>query len=107
MHIPLQTMKLGKDCAFIFMPFETLKITGDTLEAMLMERGYKPESIFVIGHSNCVFGYLAPKAYLPDQMPNSPWIYELTEAPFWYDTPQFCNDSEDFVIGKVTELIDK
>jgi len=106
MYAPLQTLKLGDDLVFVMMPFETLKKTGDTLEEMLLERGYKSENIFVVGHSNCVWGYLIPKAYMPENMPNSPWIYEVTEAPYWYDVPFFSLETEDFVVNKMTELVD-
>jgi len=39
-------------------------------------------------------------------MPNSPWIYEVTEAPYWYDVPFFSLETEDFVVNKMTELVD-
>lgn len=101
LKVPLQIMTLSDTAAFVFIPFELLTRTGNTLEAMLLERGFSAESIMVAGYSNGTYGYLAPK---------EEWAqggYEMKDAAHWYDLPECGDKSEDAVLNGIERLLAK
>ncbi|NLD87876.1 MAG: hypothetical protein GX633_06425 [Clostridiales bacterium] len=105
-EIKLQVIRLGDDIVFAFLPFEVLYCTANDLEKEFVKRGYKNENIFIIGYSNSVKGYLAPKAYLPKYMPDTRWSYEVIDAPIWYNIPLYCEDTEKTVTDEIINLYD-
>jgi hypothetical protein len=99
LNVPVQILAISGEIVFIFIPFELLTGTGDTVEAMLTRLGYSAESAMVIGYSNGTYGYLAPK----DEIPAGG--YEIDEAFYWYGLPQCCENSEGAVLDGVRGLI--
>lgn len=90
--VPLQMMKIGKQCAFLFIPFELLTLTGDKLEKLCVDNGYAPQSVFVCGYTNVTMGYLAP----PEEFETGG--YEVDYSAQWYNIPYTSTDSEPAVI---------
>ena len=90
--VPLQIMKIGKQCAFLFVPFELLTLTGNKLEKLLVDNGYLPESVFICGYSNITMGYLAP----PEEFETGG--YEVNYSAQWYNIPYTSTQSEPTVI---------
>lgn len=88
LHVPLQLLAIGKACVFLFVPFELLTLTGNKLEDMFFNVGFKRETIYVCGYSNMTEGYLAPVeefAY---------GGYEVDGAAHWYNIPEASPESE-------------
>ena len=99
LNVPLQIMVISGEAAFIFIPFELLTGTGDSVEEMLTRLGYSADSAMVISYSNGTYGYLAPKGEIPAGG------YEIDEAFYWYGLPQCCENSEGAVLDGVRGLI--
>lgn len=96
--VPLQVLKMY-DSVFVFLPFEVLTNTALAIEEKLVGLGFKRESVFVIGYSNHVFGYLPPKEEI------ALGGYEVLSAPTWYDTAFFSEDSEKVVLDSIFKMI--
>ena len=88
LRVPLQAFAIGKECVFLFVPFELLTLTGNKLEDMYASIGFARETIYVCGYSNMTEGYLAPVeefAY---------GGYEVDGAAHWYNIPEASPESE-------------
>ena len=91
-------MTVGKELAFVFLPFELLTATGNAVEKMLASYGIAAEKAFVIGYSNANNGYLAPSDEAGDS------TYETEESSVWYGLP-FCSaDTEKMVLATVSDM---
>ena len=91
----IQMAAIGKDAAFVFIPFELLTITGLTIEKMLASYGLSPEKCFILGYSNGTNGYLAPAAECGEGG------YETVDSVRWYDTAQCIPETEETVLQTV------
>ena len=92
LYVPLQLLAIGKECVFLFVPFELLTLTGNKLEDMFADAGFARETIYVCGYSNMTEGYLAPVeefAY---------GGYEVAGAAHWYNIPEASPESEGAVL---------
>lgn len=91
--VPMQMITVGNDFAFAFVPFELLTLPGQRIEALFVEAGFDPASVFVCGYSNSVNGYLAP----PEEFETGG--YEVAGAAHWYMIPQTCTDTAPAVVS--------
>ena len=101
--VPLQVLSIkeGADrVIFTFLPFEVLTKTSLMIQDKLERLGLKKENIYVIGHSNSVFGYLIPEEEIEGNN------YEYTDAPTWYNTALFSKDSEPYVLGELMKIVE-
>ena len=85
--VPLQILKLD-ELVFVFVPFELLTLTGNKLEKMLADKGYKEECIYVCGYSNSVHAYLTPEEEFEFGG------YEVSGAAKWYNISGTCIETE-------------
>ncbi len=100
LNVPLQVLSLGKQCVFLFVPFELLTLTGNKLEDMFAKAGFARETIYVCGYSNMTEGYLAPVEEFAFGG------YEVAGAAHWYNIPEASPESEPAVLDwfrKVSE----
>ena len=100
LRVPLQVLSLGKQCVFLFVPFELLTLTGNKLEDMFAKAGFARETIYVCGYSNMTEGYLAPVEEFAFGG------YEVAGAAHWYNIPEASPESEPAVLDwfrKVSE----
>ena len=97
----IQIMSIGGTAVFVFVPFELLTPTGNSIEEILIKRGFAAERIFIIGYSNGTNGYLAPS----EECGNSG--YEISGAAHWYGLPECCAESEKAVISAVSLLAEE
>ena len=100
LRVPLQALSIGKECVFLFVPFELLTLTGNKLEDMFAEAGFARETIYVCGYSNMTEGYLAPVEEFAFGG------YEVAGAAHWYNIPEASPESEPAVLDwfrKVSE----
>ena len=97
--VPMQMIKIGKEFAFAFVPFELLTLPGDRIEALFAEAGFDPATVFVCGYSNSVNGYLAP----PEEFEVGG--YEVSGAAHWYLIPQTSPESEPAVVSWFAEQL--
>ena len=86
--VPLQYLEIPGLCAFAFLPFEVLTLTGDKLEALLMRKGFPKEAVYICGYSNDVEGYLAPEEEFPFGG------YEVSRASHWSNISETLPESE-------------
>ncbi|MBE6723815.1 MAG: hypothetical protein E7576_01255 [Ruminococcaceae bacterium] len=90
--VPMQLMTVGHALAFAFVPFELLTLTGDHIEAIFADAGWKSGQIYVCGYTNTVNGYLASReefAY---------GGYEVSGASHWFGIPESVPETADTVI---------
>ena len=92
LHVPLQALSIGKECVFLFVPFELLTLTGNKLEEMFAKVGFARETIYVCGYSNMTEGYLAPVEEFAFGG------YEVAGAAHWYNIPEASPESEPAVL---------
>ena len=92
LRVPLQALSIGKECVFLFVPFELLTLTGNKLEDMFAEAGFARETIYVCGYSNMTEGYLAPVEEFAFGG------YEVAGAAHWYNIPEASPESEPAVL---------
>ena len=100
LRVPLQALAVGKECVFLFVPFELLTLTGNKLEEMFAKVGFARETIYVCGYSNMTEGYLAPVEEFAFGG------YEVAGAAHWYNIPEASPESEPAVLDwfrKVSE----
>ena len=100
LQVPLQALSIGKECVFLFVPFELLTLTGNKLEDMFAKAGFARETIYVCGYSNMTEGYLAPVEEFAFGG------YEVAGAAHWYNIPEASPESEPAVLDwfrKVSE----
>ena len=90
--VPMQVLLLGDRMAFAFVPFELLTITGQKIERVFADAGWAPERTWVLGYSNSVNGYLAPKEEFPYGG------YEVAGASHWYNVPDTTEESAETVV---------
>jgi hypothetical protein len=91
--VTLQYLAIGRECAFAFIPFEVLTLTGNALEEMLVAAGFPREATYICAYSNSVEGYLAPAAEFPYGG------YDVINAAAWYNTSRTCTESEGAVLA--------
>ena len=94
----VQMAAIGKDAAFVFIPFELLTATGLVMEKILGSYGLAPEKCFILGYSNGTNGYLAPGADC------GKYSYETVDSVRWYDTAECTPETEAVVLKTVEEL---
>ena len=94
----IQMATIGKDAAFVFIPFEMLTLTGFAIEKILVGYGLSPEKCFILGYSNGTNGYLAPAVDC------GKYSYETVDSARWYDTAECTPETEAVVLGTVAEL---
>lgn len=94
----VQMAAIGRDAAFVFIPFELLTSTGLAIEKMLAGYGLSPERCFILGYSNGTNGYLAPAAECGEGG------YETVDSVRWYDTAQCIPETEGTVLKTVAEF---
>jgi len=99
--VPLQILKIGEDLAFVFVPFELLTLTGNKLEKMLADKGYKEECIYICGYSNSIHAYLTPEEEFDFGG------YEVDGAAKWYNVSGTCIETERKLLAWYKEHIDK
>ena len=99
MTVPFQVCTIGKRLAFVFVPFETLTLTGNKLEEFLISLEYAPENIFIVSCANSVNSYLAPVEEFPYGG------YEVSGASHWYGLPECSEQTETDVLSHLKELI--
>ena len=92
----IQMASIGKEAAFVFIPFELLTLTGCAIEKILKGYGLSPEKCFILGYSNGTNGYLAPGADC------GKYSYETMESVHWYDTA-VCTPETEAVVLKTVE----
>ena len=92
LRVPLQALSIGKECVFLFVPFELLTLTGNKLEEMFAKVGFARETIYVCGYSNMTEGYLAPVEEFAFGG------YEVAGAAHWYNIPEASPESEPAVL---------
>lgn len=92
MPVPLQLMALGREFVFAFVPFELLTLTGEKLEKLFTDAGFRPESVYICGYCNTVRGYLAPEEEFAFGG------YEVEESAAWFGIPRTCKDTEKTVL---------
>ena len=92
LRVPLQALSIGKECVFLFVPFELLTLTGNKLEDMFANAGFARETIYVCGYSNMTEGYLAPVEEFAFGG------YEVAGAAHWYNIPEASPESEPAVL---------
>ncbi len=90
--VPLQYIAIGKELVFLFVPFETLTLTGNKLEDIFADAGFKRPSIYVCAYSNITEGYLAPEEEFPFGG------YEVSGASHWYNISDTVPESERTVV---------
>ena len=95
----IQAAAIGKDAAFVFIPFELLTLTGLAIEKLLTRYGLSPEKCFILGYSNGTNGYLAPGVDC------GKYSYETVDSVRWYDTAQCTPETEAAVLEAVEELV--
>lgn len=98
-EVNLQTLLLGDDAAFVFVPFEMLTKTGNTLEKILCSMGIAPEKAMVFGHSNGTNGYLAPSDEVSEN------TYETQSSSIWYDLPCCSEKTETEMIAQLEKML--
>ena len=91
----IQMATIGKDAAFVFIPFEMLTLTGWAIEKILKGYGLSPEKCFILGYSNGTNGYLAPAVDC------GKYSYETVDSVCWYDTALCTPDTEAVVLKTV------
>lgn len=94
----IQMAVIGKDAAFVFIPFELLTETGLAIEKILTGCGLAPEKCFILGYSNGTNGYLAPAADC------GKYSYETVDAVRWYDTAECTPETENRVLQTVEKF---
>ena len=94
----IQMAAIGKDAAFVFIPFELLTATGLAVEEILTGYGLRPEKCFILGYSNGTGGYLAPAADC------GKYSYETVDSVRWYDTAECTPETERTVLDTVKEF---
>ncbi len=98
--VPLQILRVDK-LVFVFVPFELLTLTGNKLEKMLADKGYKEECIYVCGYSNSIHAYLTPEEEFDFGG------YEVDGAAKWYNVSGTCIETERKLLKWFKEHIDK
>ena len=96
----IQVAAIGKDAAFVFIPFELLTLTGLAIEKILKGYGLAAEKCFILGYSNGTNGYLAPARECGEGG------YETVDSVRWYDTAECIPETEGTVLATVKELAD-
>jgi hypothetical protein len=96
----IQVAAIGKDAAFVFIPFEMLTLTGLAIEKILTGYGLSPEKCFILGYSNGTNGYLAPAVDC------GKYSYETVDSVRWYDTAECTPKTEAVILDAVAELAD-
>ena len=91
----IQMAAIGKDAAFVFIPFEMLTLTGLAIEKILTAYGLAPERCFILGYSNGTNGYLAPAVDC------GKYSYETVDSVCWYDTALCTPETEATVLDTV------
>lgn len=99
-NVTLQFLAIGRDIAFVMIPFEVLTLTGNRLEDMLAEAGFPREAIYICAYANSVEGYLAPAAEF------AYGGYEVINAAAWYNTSRTCPESEGALLAWYQKQID-
>ena len=94
----IQMAAIGKDAAFVFIPFEMLTLTGLAIEKILAGYGLSPEKCFILGYSNGTNGYLIPAADC------GKYSYEAVDSVRWYDTAECTPATERTVLDTVKEF---
>ena len=96
--VPLQVLKIDK-LFFVFVPFELLTLTGNKLEKMLADKGYREECIYVCGYSNSLHAYLTPEEEFDFGG------YEVEGSAKWYNISGTCIETERKVLEWYKEKI--
>ena len=96
----IQMAVIGKDAAFVFIPFEMLTLTGLAIEKILAGYGLAAEKCFVLGYSNGTNGYLAPGVDC------GKYSYETVDSVCWYDTALCTPETEEVVLDTVAGFAD-
>ena len=91
----IQMAVIGRDAAFVFIPFELLTATGLAIEKLLTGYGLSPEKCFILGYSNGTGGYLAPGTDC------GKYSYETVDSVRWYDTAECTPETERAVLKTV------
>lgn len=94
----LQMVSIGGSFVMVFVSFELLTTTGNTIEAMLSSYNIDPDKCFVIGYANGTNGYLCPSAESGQDG------YETRLAAHWYSLPECCEKSEETVLCEVADM---
>ncbi|MBQ6707946.1 MAG: hypothetical protein IJM97_03245 [Clostridia bacterium] len=98
--VPLQVLKIDK-LFFVFVPFELLTLTGNKLEKMLADKGYREECIYVCGYSNSIHAYLTPEEEFDFGG------YEVDGAAKWYNVSGTCIETERKLLAWYKEKIER
>ncbi|MBQ3005771.1 MAG: hypothetical protein IJD88_07535 [Clostridia bacterium] len=98
--VPLQVLRVDK-LVFVFVPFELLTLTGNKLEKMLADKGYREECIYVCGYSNSIHAYLTPEEEFDFGG------YEVDGAAKWYNVSGTCIETERKLLAWYKEKIER
>ena len=96
----IQMATIGREAAFVFIPFELLTLTGFAIEKILAGYGLAPEKCFILGYSNGTNGYLVPAVDC------GKYSYEAVDSVRWYDTAECTPETEGTVLKTVAEFAD-
>lgn len=99
-EVKVQLLSLQDEVVFVFVPFELLTETGNSLESLMTETGTAAEKCFVVGYCNGVNGYLVPSSESQKEG------YETKSSAHWYHLPgEYDERAERLILDSVKEML--